>query len=358
MNQYFLATGTQNQERTVYLATNLLRGDTATWWRHHYERHIGDKATVPIWNEFEKLITKKFKPVNATKIARDQLANLRQTGSVKTYNSRFTSIILEIPTIDEEEQLDRYTRGLKEKVHIEVELREPHDLEDAMRIADRFDTIMTTYTTLTNPTKWKPLDPTTMKTDANQNIPRLKKLTEEEREKLRRTGACFACRQPGHLASQCPKRITQTLRNIQEKEVRMRIKKTTTDTMIPQTQTPGAIGLDLHANKKITIPTKQREVVPTGIAVEVPKGHYLRIAPRSGLSKKGIDIGASVVDPDYRGEIKALLINNSADDVTIQKHDRIAQAILEKATVSTIEEVPELGKTERGEKGFGSTNNV
>src|SRR3954471_14198040 len=129
----------------VYLATNLLRGDAATWWRHHYERYIGDKATVPTWNEFEKLITRKFKPVNATKIARDQLANLRQTGSVKAYNARFTSIILEIPTIDEEEQLDRYTRGLKEKVRIEVELREPNDLEEAMRIADRFDTISFTY---------------------------------------------------------------------------------------------------------------------------------------------------------------------------------------------------------------------
>src|SRR4051812_1614487 len=136
-----------------------------------------------------------------------------------------------------------------------------------MRIADRFDTIMTTYTISTdppkphetrlNPTKWKPLGLTTTKTDITQNTPCLKKLTEEEREKLRRTRACFACRQPGHLASQCPKRFLQSLRNIQEMEVRMRIKKTTTDAIIPQTQIPGAIGLDLHASKKVTIPTKQ-----------------------------------------------------------------------------------------------------
>src|SRR3954453_17521024 len=150
--------------------------------------------------------------------------------------------------------------------------------------------------------------------------PRFEKLTDEEREKLRRAGACFACRQPRHMSSQCPRRTNQTLRHIEE---------------------------------KVVIPTNTREVVPTGIAAEVPGGHYLRIAPRSGLSKKGLDIGAGVVDLDYCGEIKALVINNSANDVTIEKHDRIAQAILEKATVPIIEETEELGKTERGEGGFG-----
>src|SRR4051812_40707091 len=76
------------------------------------------------------------------------------------------------------------------------------------------------------------------------------------------------------------------------------------------------------------------------------------------MSKKGIDIGAGVIDLDYRGEIKALLINNSAAEIKIQKHDRIAQAILEKSTVPIVEEVKELGETERGMKGFGSTSNV
>src|SRR4051794_16784066 len=138
----------------------------------------------------------------------------------------------------------------------------------------------------------------------------------------------------------------------------MRIKKVTPDAKIPQTQTKGAIGLDLHANQEVVIPTKQRVVVPTGIAAEVPGGHYLRIAPRSGLSKKGLDIGAGVIDPDYCGEIKALVINNLANDITIEKYDRIAQAILEKATVLIIEEIKQLGNTERGKGGFGSTNKI
>src|SRR3954447_2955244 len=156
------------------------------------------------------------------------------------------------------------------------------------------------------------------------------------------------------MSSQCPRRTNQTLRHVEE--VRIKIRKLTPDAKIPRPQTNRAIGLDLHANQKVVIPTNTREVVPTGIAAEVPGGHYLRIAPRSGLSKKGLDIGAGVVDPDYRGEIKALVINNSANDVTIEKHDRIAQAILEKATVLIIEETEELGNTERGEGGFGSTN--
>src|SRR3954447_19954467 len=158
------------------------------------------------------------------------------------------------------------------------------------------------------------------------------------------------------MSLQCSRRMNQTLRYVEE--VRMKIRKLTPDAKIPRPQTNGAIGLDLHANQKVVIPTKTREVVPTGIAAEVPGGHYLRIAPRSGLSKKGLDIGAGVVDPDYRGEIKALVINNSANDVTIEKHDCIAQAILEKAIVPIIEETEELGNTERGEGGFESTNKI
>src|SRR4051812_25373493 len=122
----------------------------------------------------------------------------------------------------------------------------------------------------------------------------------------------------------------------------MKIRKLTPDTKIPRPQTNGAIGLDLHANQKVVISTKTQEVVPTGIAAEIPGGHYLQITPQSGLSKKGLDIGAGVIDPDYCREIKALVINNSANDVTIEKHDCIAQAILEKAMVPIIEEMEQF----------------
>src|SRR5437588_8900602 len=65
-----------------------------------------------------------------------------------------------------------------------------------------------------------------------------------------------------------------------------------------------------------------------------------------------------MIDPDYHGEIKTLLINNSSDEIKIKKDDRITQVILEKASVPVVKEVKKLGNTECGEKSFGSTNNV
>ena len=92
-----------------------------------------------------KFADRRYNP----KAARDKLASLKQTGSVKAYNDLFLGTILEIPTISEEEQLDRYIRGLKEKVYIEVELREPSNLKEAMHIANRYNTISFTYTKCT-----------------------------------------------------------------------------------------------------------------------------------------------------------------------------------------------------------------
>src|SRR5437588_11379138 len=145
IKQYFFATGTKDQEQVIYLATNLLRGDATTWWCYHYEQLVTAGTTMPTWDEFEDLLVEKFKPVNAIRVARDKLASLKQTGSVKAYNDLFLGTILEIPTISEEEQLDRYIRGLKEKVHVEVELREPSTLKEVMHIADRYDTISFFY---------------------------------------------------------------------------------------------------------------------------------------------------------------------------------------------------------------------
>src|SRR3954452_2842098 len=125
MQQYLLATSIKNDEQAVYLATNLLQGDIATWWHYHFKKITDDSDVLPNWKQFEGLFSRKFKSVNATKVACDTLACLCQTSSVKVYNATFTSTILEIPTIGEEEMVDRYVRGLKEKVHIEVKLHEP-----------------------------------------------------------------------------------------------------------------------------------------------------------------------------------------------------------------------------------------
>src|SRR5437588_3761461 len=110
------------------------------------------------------------------------------------------------------------------------------------------------------------------------------------------------------------------------------------------------------ANELATIPPNERMAVSTGIAIATPPGTYARIAPRSGLAAKySIDIGAGVIDQDYRGEIKVILINHSKYPYQVRPGDRIAQLILEKILLAKAERTEVLDKTTRGNKGFGST---
>ncbi len=90
--------------------------------------------------------------------------------------------------------------------------------------------------------------------------------------------------------------------------------------------------------------------------MQIPIGNYGRIAPRSGLAAKNfIDVGAGVIDSDYRGEVKVLLFNFSEEEFKVNVGDRIAQLIVEKYTRTEIEEVQDLSESERGAGGFGST---
>lgn len=121
-----------------------------------------------------------------------------------------------------------------------------------------------------------------------------------------------------------------------------------------------AAGLDLYSNAQFKIEPHSRAVVTTGIALcwtgPDEKNYYMRIAPRSGLSvKNSIDIGAGVIDWDYRGEIKVCVINNGNSEFVINQGDRIAQMILEKINRVNIIESFELNETLRGTSGFGST---
>jgi dUTP pyrophosphatase len=92
------------------------------------------------------------------------------------------------------------------------------------------------------------------------------------------------------------------------------------------------------------------------LAIAIPEGHYGRIAPRSGLAVKNfIDVGAGVIDMDYRGPVGVVLFNHSGDDFHIKQGDRIAQLIIEKISNPQIVEVDDLDATARGAGGFGST---
>ena len=117
-----------------------------------------------------------------------------------------------------------------------------------------------------------------------------------------------------------------------------------------------AAGYDLFAAIATVVPAKGKAIVPTEISIAVPEGTYGRVAPRSGLAVKNfIDVGAGVIDADYRGPLGVVLFNFSDTDFAVQPGDRIAQLILEKIAIAPVEEVADLDDTERGAGGFGST---
>jgi dUTP pyrophosphatase len=129
---------------------------------------------------------------------------------------------------------------------------------------------------------------------------------------------------------------------------------------LPAYETLHAAGMDLRANVEdpITLKPLERQLIPTGLFVEIPIGHEAQIRPRSGLAfKQGITClnSPGTIDADYRGEIKVLLVNLSSEHVTIEDGTRIAQMIVSKHETVEWTEVDFLNESGRGEGGFGST---
>lgn len=141
----------------------------------------------------------------------------------------------------------------------------------------------------------------------------------------------------------------------------IKIKKLKQNAKIPMRATNGSAGMDLYAciDKEITIAPGELVVVPTGIAIELPDNSCAAfLYARSGLGvKHGICLanGVGVIDSDYRGEICAGLCNVSNKAYTISPDERICQMVIAPVILPTVTEVSELGDTERGAGGFGST---
>ena len=120
----------------------------------------------------------------------------------------------------------------------------------------------------------------------------------------------------------------------------------------------GAAGIDLRATTTTTIAPGERAMIPTDLQIEFPEGCYGRIAERSGLALNySISVGGGVIDPDYKGGICVILINNGERDFQVFRGYRIAQIICEKFVKPEIViiEQPKDPDTERGCNGFGST---
>ncbi len=129
---------------------------------------------------------------------------------------------------------------------------------------------------------------------------------------------------------------------------------------LPEYQTPLSAGLDVRADldAPVTLGPLQRAMIPTGLFVELPEGCEMQIRPRSGLAAKhGVTVlnSPGTVDADYRGEIKVILVNLSDEPFTIEAGERIAQMIVARYEQIEWQPAEELGATERGAGGFGST---
>jgi dUTP pyrophosphatase len=129
---------------------------------------------------------------------------------------------------------------------------------------------------------------------------------------------------------------------------------------LPAYATAGSSGMDVraHLEQDLVLSPMERQLVPTGLYLEIPEGHEVQVRPRSGLAvKQGITClnTPGTIDSDYRGEVKIILINLSGEAQVLKNGDRIAQLVLQKVERAAWEGAEVLGATERNEGGFGHT---
>jgi dUTP pyrophosphatase len=127
---------------------------------------------------------------------------------------------------------------------------------------------------------------------------------------------------------------------------------------LPGRQTRGSAGFDLAAARDCTIEPGSWQVVPTGVALELPPGLEAQVRPRSGLAANhgvGVLNGPGTIDSDYRGEVKVVLFNLGAGPFRIRAGDRVAQLVFAAVLPVTLEPADDLSPTERGSGGFGHT---
>ena len=142
--------------------------------------------------------------------------------------------------------------------------------------------------------------------------------------------------------------------------IKILIKRLSKEASLPKYETSGSSGMDLAANIEtdVIINPGKTAIIPTGLALSIPKGFEVQIRPRSGLAaKQKISVlnSPGTIDADYRGEIKVILINLGQELFKVEKGLRIAQMVVCPIVQATLKEVSNLSETERGKGGFGST---
>jgi dUTP pyrophosphatase len=148
--------------------------------------------------------------------------------------------------------------------------------------------------------------------------------------------------------------------------MKLKVRKLTITAKAPSRATDGSSGYDIYSDEDITIDPLSRSWVSTGIAIELPnerdytvgyaRGYSVgQVWPRSGMAGRGIDTSAGVIDMDYRGELKVLLVNSNDKKENIKSGMRIAQLLIIPVLLPAVEVVDSLSDTFRGSNGFGSS---
>jgi len=139
---------------------------------------------------------------------------------------------------------------------------------------------------------------------------------------------------------------------------KLKFKKLNPEAVIPTYGTSDSAGFDFYCLEDSLIDVKDTVMIRTGLSVEIPKGYFMAIVPRSSTGLKTplrLSNSMGIIDSDYRGELKLIFTNTSNSVYKVNKNDRLAQGFILPVLQMIIEESNELSDTERGEGGFGST---
>lgn len=140
--------------------------------------------------------------------------------------------------------------------------------------------------------------------------------------------------------------------------MKLKVQRIHKDAKLPLQATQGDAGMDLFSIDSLEIKPGQRQMVKTGIKIELEEGYEAQVRPRSGLALKyGVTVlnSPGTIDAGYRGEIAVILINHGQEVFAVEKSMRIAQLVIQAIPTVELVEVEELSQSERGEKGFGSS---
>jgi Ty3 transposon capsid-like protein/Zinc knuckle len=201
MQQFCVLAPVPLADRITFAAT-FFKDQAALWWRAYYQTQDW-QAAAPTWDVFLVALRQQFTPVNTSISAYDRLQRLSQKTSVNAYNHEFRGLMLELPDMDPGTRMNYYMKGLKDNIRPFVAMQTPTTLAAAETIAERVDAV--TYKPQTRSSGFQPRP----KYHAPggtipMDLDAIGKLTDAERERLRKNGGCFRCRKTGHLARDCP----------------------------------------------------------------------------------------------------------------------------------------------------------